>query len=321
MRQIPQVTDAYEYCRQVTQRASKTFYWGSVFLPSAKRQAIWAIYAFCRKIDDLVDEAPEKDALRIGHLQGSYSPTQAIDSWREALTRLYAKGSADNSNDLILLAWEDVLQEYAVPLEPALELLNGVEMDLTQTRYQNFDDLRLYCYRVAGTVGLLTSAIFGYEDEDALVYAVELGIALQLTNILRDVGEDARNGRIYLPLDEMAQFGYSEANLMDGVVNDAFCSLLAFQMQRADEYYRRSLPGIDLLNADCRLAIRLSGTLYRRILDRICANHFDVFTTRASVPLPTKLMTASSHWLMQQFDVYAKGFHNARGQSMVSTHR
>ena len=319
MRQVPQVIDAYEYCRQVTQRASKTFYWGSVFLPPAKRQAIWAVYAFCRKVDDLVDESSEMDALRIGHLQGSSSPAQAIDSWRESLTRLYDKEVT--GHDPILIAWEHMLQEYPVPLEPALELLNGVEMDLTQTRYQNFEELRLYCYRVAGTVGLLTSAIFGYEHQDALIHAVDLGIALQLTNILRDVGEDARNNRIYLPLNEMEQFGYSEADLMDGVVNDAFCSLLAFQMQRADEYYLRSLPGIDLLNADCRLAIRLSGTLYRRILDRICANHFDVFTTRASVPLPTKLMTASSHWFMQQFDVCTKGFHSTRNQSIISTPR
>lgn len=319
MRQVPQVTEAYEYCRQVTQRASKTFYWGSIFLPPAKRQAIWAVYAFCREVDDLVDEAPEEHALRVGHLPGSYSPARAIDNWRESLTRLYEKGVA--GNDPVLIAWEHMLQEYAVPLKPALELLDGVEMDLTQSRYQTFDDLRLYCYRVAGTVGLLTSSIFGYEHEDALPYAVDLGIALQLTNILRDVGEDARSGRIYLPLAEMEQFGYTEANLMDGVVNEAFCSLLAFQMQRADDYYCRSLPGIDLLNADCRLAIRLSGTLYRRILDRICANHFDVFTTRASVPLPTKLMTASSHWFMQQFDVCTKNFHNTRSQSVVSTHR
>jgi 15-cis-phytoene synthase len=152
------------------------------------------------------------------------------------------------------------------------------------------------------------------------VHAVDLGIALQLTNILRDVGEDARNGRIYLPLEEMEQFGYSEADLMAGVINDAFCALIYFQMQRADAYYCCSLPGIDLLNADCRLAIRLSGTLYRRILDCICANNFDVFTTRARVSLPTKVMTASSHWIMQQFDVCLKGPHNSRRRSIVSSH-
>lgn len=319
MRQVSQVTDAYEYCRQVTQRASKTFYWGSVFLPPAKRQAIWAIYAFCRVVDDIVDEAADEKVLRIGHLRGSRSPAQSIDNWRRALTRLYKQGFA--GNDPILLAWDHLLQEYPVPLEPALELLDGVEMDLKQTRYQNFDALRLYCYRVAGTVGLLTSSIFGYEDECALVHAVDLGIALQLTNILRDVGEDARNGRIYLPLEEMEQFGYRESDLMAGVINEAFCALIYFQMQRAEAYYGRSLPGIDLLDADCRLAIRLSGTLYRRILDCIRENNFDVFTTRASVPLPTKLMTASSHWIMQQLDLYLKGPYNSRRQSVVSSHR
>ncbi|GAC1356768.1 MAG: phytoene/squalene synthase family protein [Ktedonobacteraceae bacterium] len=308
MRQVQQVTDAYENCRQVTQRASKTFYWGSIFLPPAKRRAIWAIYAFCRVVDDLVDEAADAE-LRVGHLRGSRSPAAAIDGWRQALERLYRYNEV--GDEPVLCAWGDMLERYPVPIEPALDLLEGVLMDLTKKRYQTFDDLYLYCYRVAGTVGLLTAPIFGYRDEAALAHAVDLGIALQLTNILRDIGEDARRDRIYLPQDEMARFAYSEEDLMAGVINDAFCQLVRFQIERANDYYRRAQPGIAMLDADGRLAVRLSSTLYGGILDRIRMNNFNVFTRRASVPLKTKLMTVSSQWFIQQYELYVKGLREA----------
>jgi phytoene synthase len=153
----------------------------------------------------------------------------------------------------------------------------------------------------------LTSPIFGYSNDAALQHAVDLGVALQLTNILRDIGEDARRDRIYLPQDEMLRFGYSEGELQSGVINEAFCELIRFQMDRASEYYRRSQPGISLLSADCRLAVKLSGTLYHQILDRIRLNNYNVFTKRASVPLQTKLAAASQHWFMEQFEIRVKG--------------
>ncbi|HTI13169.1 MAG TPA: squalene/phytoene synthase family protein [Dictyobacter sp.] len=293
------VNDAYEYCRRVTQHASKTFYWGSLFLPPPKRYAIWAVYAFCRKVDDIVDEA--FSGARLGHFSGSPMPLQEIERWRQALIRFYQTGLPDD--DPLFQAWAQMLELYPVPLQPALELLDGVEMDLTKKRYTSFEELYLYCYRVAGTVGLLTAPIFGYEDEKALAHAVELGIGLQLTNILRDIGEDAQIGRIYLPLDEIERFGYSEEALMHGVVNDAFRQLLSFQMGRAHDYYQRSLSGIALLHEDSQLAVTVSSVLYRRILDRICLNDFNVFTTRASVPLLTKLSVASAYWFMQQVEI------------------
>lgn len=299
--------EAYNYCREVAQRASKTFYWGSLFLPPPKRRAIWAVYALCRVVDDIVDEAVCPNTPRAGHLNGSASPEQELDYWRRSLERLYQTGQCDDNP--IQRAWRDMLSHYPVPLKPALELLDGVEMDLTHHRYQTFEDLYLYCYRVAGTVGLLTSPIFGYKDDAALQYAVELGVALQLTNILRDIGEDARRDRIYLPLDEMEHFGYSEGELMAGVINDAFCELVRFQMERADDYYQRSQPGVSLLSSDCRLAVNLSGALYRRILDRIRVNNYNVFTKRASVPLKTKIAAASQYWFMQQFEM-VKGPHS-----------
>ena len=303
-----QVVDAYDYCRKVTKRASKTFYWGSVFLPQPKRQAVWAVYALCRIVDDIVDEEMNQDAPQVGHLTGSSTPKQALDYWRESLERVYQRGGAGDNP--VQLAWSDMLERYPVPLTPVLDLLNGVEMDLTITRYQNFEELYVYCYRVAGTVGLLTSPIFGYQDESALQYAVDLGVALQLTNILRDIGEDARRNRVYLPQDEMQRFGYTENDLMNGVVNETFCELLRFQMERANNYYQRSLPGISLLSPDCRLAIRLSGTLYKGILDRIHLNNYNVFTKRASVPLKTKLAAASQYWFLQQYETRLKDFHS-----------
>jgi 15-cis-phytoene synthase len=302
-----QVTKAYEYCRQVTQHASKTFYWGSVFLPPAKRRAIWAVYAFCRKVDDAVDEVIGDLAPRNGHLSGSCSPQKVLDEWRESLTQLYR--GTDMTADPVLCAWYDMLEHYHVPLQPALDLLDGVEMDFTKNRYQTFDELYLYCYRVAGTVGLLTAPIFGYQDECALPYAVDLGVALQLTNILRDIGEDAQRNRIYIPLEELTRFGYSESELMSGCINDAFRDLLTFQMARANDYYAHAQPGIPLLDADCRLAVRLSGTLYHSILDRIRLNGYNVFTRRASVPLQSKLMTVSHHWFAQQFETVFGGIH------------
>lgn len=296
-----QVQEAYNYCRQVAQRSSKTFYWGSIFLPPLKRYAIWAIYALCRVVDDIVDEAVTPDGPRIGHLSGVENPQQELNNWRNALIKLYESGECDENN-LVLVAWRDMIAHYAVPLKPALELLDGVEMDLKLNRYQCFDELYLYCYRVAGTVGLLTSPVFGYQDNSALQYAVDLGVALQLTNILRDIGEDAKRDRIYLPLDEMKRFGYSEGELMNGIINDAFCELVRFQMSRADVYYQRSQYGISLLSSDSRLAVNLSGTLYRRILDRIRLNNYNVFTKRASVPLKTKLAAASQYWFLEKYE-------------------
>lgn len=302
-----QVNEAYEYCRQVTRHASKTFYWGSAFLPAEKRRAIWAIYALCRVVDDIVDEGYDPTSPRPGHLSGADDPLQALDYWRLALMKIYQGGGADDHP--VQRAWCDMLTRYAVPQQPVLDLLDGVEMDLTRNRYRTFDELYVYCYRVAGTVGLLTSPIFGYQKEEALTYAVDLGVALQLTNILRDVGEDARRGRIYLPLDEMERFGYSEEDLLAGVINDAFCELIRFQMARADDYYQRALPGIALLSSDCRLAVRLSGTLYRAILDRIGLNQFNVFTRRASVPLKTKLAAVPQQWVLHQFEARLKDAH------------
>jgi phytoene synthase len=274
----------YEYCRQIISRAAKTFYLGSLLLPAQKRRAVWAIYAFCRTVDDVVDMAPSQAKA-----------AEQLCWWRSALEQVYA-GVSEHP---ILLAWADTLKHYPVPLQPALDLLDGMAMDLDfqRERFATFHDLAHYCYCVAGTVGLLTAPILGYQQEEALESAVNLGIAMQLTNILRDIGADARQGRIYLPIDEMARFGYSDQQVQQGCITDAFRQLMDFQITRAERYYQEAETGIALLDADARFSIQVSSSLYRQILACIRRNHYDVFTRRAHVPFPLKATTLSTHWL------------------------
>lgn len=274
--------DAYAYCKRIARAIARTFYYGSLFLPAEKRRASWALYAFCRTVDDIADEPeifPE--------------PLAELERWRSALVDTYA----GMPRGAVMTAWADMLKRFAVPIEPALDLLTGVEMDVQGRRYDTFDDLRLYCYRVAGTVGLLMSPILGYDDPAALDAAVDLGIAMQLTNILRDIGEDLANGRIYLPTEDMAQFGYSEDELRAGVVNDVFVKLIERQMARAEEYYARGMRGVALLRPESRLAIALSGRLYAGILTRIRRNDYDVFSRRAHVSTAGKVAALPGVWL------------------------
>lgn len=273
---------AYEYCRGVARVIARTFYYGSLFLPRSKRRATWAIYAFCRTADDIADEP----AL-------FPQPLTELEGWRQGLLESYA----GRPHGPVMTAWADMLRTYPVPIEPALDLLRGVEMDIAGARYDTFDELRLYCYRVAGTVGLLMAPILGIEDATAASSAVDLGIAMQLTNILRDIGEDARNGRIYLPREDMARFSVTEADVQRGAVTPAFRALMRFEIARTQEYFARGLRGVALLSPDARLAIQLSGELYHAILERIIRNDFDVFTRRAHVSMPAKLAALPGAWI------------------------
>lgn len=284
------VADAYNYCRQIAQQIARTFYYGSLFLPMEKRRATWALYAFCRTADDIADE-PDLYP----------NPMRELARWRAALGDAY-KGQPRGP---VMTAWTDMLGRFAVPITPALDLLDGVAMDISGTRYKTFDDLRLYCYRVAGTVGLLMSPVLGYEGADTLDCAVNLGIAMQLTNILRDIGEDAANGRIYIPDEDLARFGYSREQLLHGIINDNFLSLMEFEMARAEEYYERGMRGVRCLSRESRLAIALSSALYRGILNRIRRNQYDVFSQRAHISLPGKVAALPGIWLRQRFGASA----------------
>ncbi|HEY8322901.1 MAG TPA: squalene/phytoene synthase family protein [Ktedonobacterales bacterium] len=277
----------YAYCQRITREIARTFYYGSLFLPAEKRRAAWAVYAFCRIADDIADE---RDLYP--------DPLAALQRWRLALLDAYA----GRPRGPVMRAWADTLTRYPIPLQPALDLLGGVEMDIAGASFARFDDLRLYCFRVAGTVGLLMAPVLGYRaeaDAESAVAraAVDLGIAMQLTNILRDLAEDAAHGRVYLPADELAAFGYSRAELERSAITPAYFRLMRYQIARAEEYYTRGLRGVRLLDPDARLAITLSGSLYRAILRRIAQRPQDVFARRIHLSTPAKLAMLPGAWL------------------------
>ena len=270
---------AYATCREITRVASKTFYLASLFLSPEKRRVIWAVYAFCRTADDVVDRtAPAAERL------------SAIDELERKLLAAVAGRAAEP----IFVAYADAVRRFDIPLDPALALLRGARMDVTVRRYETYDELCDYCYLVASTVGLLVAPILGYQSPEALEYGVMLGRAMQLTNILRDVGEDAMMGRIYLPKEDLERFGYSESNVFEGVVDEAFVTLMQFQIKRVRELYAQAEPGIAMLNAESRYTVRLALSLYRRILRAIELNDYDVYGRRAYVPLRSKIVTALS---------------------------
>lgn len=274
--------DCYRACREIVRFHSKTFYLSSLFLEPLKRRAVWAVYAFCRTADDIVDRpSPALDKLA------------AIDAWERQLLDSYD----GRTRDPLFVAFADAAQRFGIPIEPALDLLRGARMDVTVRRYETYEDLREYCYLVASTVGLLVMPILGTLSPAAVEYGVALGRAMQMTNILRDVGEDARMDRIYLPAEDLRRFGCPESCIMEAVVDEPFAELMRFQIARVRSMYAEAEPGIGLLASESRFTVRLALGLYRRILERIEANDYDVFTQRAYVPLRTKLVMALGTWL------------------------
>jgi len=269
--------ECYRQCGAIARRHSRSFSFSIRFLPPAKRRAVWAVYAFCRTADDVVDgEGSAAERLT------------ALDAWEAQLRAAYG-GRATHP---VFVAFADAAARYDVPLDAAVDLLRGARNDVSVNRYATYEDLRRYCYLVASTVGLLVTPILGAVDDDALPYAIALGEAMQLTNILRDVGEDARMGRIYLPADELARFEYAEADLLAGTVDERFVALMRFQIERARRLYDEAEPGIAKLLAESRYTVRLALQIYRGILAAIEANRYDVFTKRAYVALPAKVLTA-----------------------------
>lgn len=291
--------EAYEDCRQETAQWAKTFYLGTLLMPPDKRRAIWAIYVWCRRTDELMDST---------EAQGRPTDELAarLDAWEQRTRELFA-GSVRDGLDRVMA---DTLERYPQPIQPYLDMIEGQRMDLLKHRYASFDELELYCYRVAGTVGLMTQEVMGLDPAytsapwsdapDTSEAAVALGIANQLTNILRDVGEDRGRGRIYLPLDELSRFGVSESQLMDGVVDDNWRRLMAFQLQRARDWFARSEAGVRWLAPDARWPVWASLRLYRGILDVIEQHGYDVFNKRAYVPRAGKLLDLPLSFLVAQ---------------------
>ncbi|MEI8032243.1 MAG: phytoene/squalene synthase family protein [Chlorobiaceae bacterium] len=279
------IDNAYHYCRQIASYHAKTFYLASLFLPKHQQKPIFAIYALLRTVDDLVDTAEDK--LTNGLITKD-EILKLLDEWKEKLRMCY---EGRTGNDPIMIAWHDTLKSHKIPIELPLDLMDGVAMDIEFNTFETFEELYVYCYKVASVVGLMTSEIFGYSDPQALQHAIELGIAMQLTNILRDIGEDVDRGRIYLPLEDLRRFGYSEKELMQKKINDNFKELMKFQIERARNYYRSSDKGIPMLERNSRFAVTISSVNYGNILHAIEKNGYDVFSRRACRTLFQKLRT------------------------------
>ena len=274
---------AYEHCRRVAREQATNFYYAFRTLPGRQRNAIYAAYAFCRLCDDIADEEMplEEKRRRFAETRGMLEESGAGD----------ARGP-------VFAALDDARAGFDIPLRLFEEVIEGVEIDLVQSRFDTFDDLREYCYKVASVVGLICIEVFGYEDPKAREYAVDMGLAMQLTNILRDVREDAERGRIYLPLDEMAACGYTEEELFQGIVNEPFRELMRLQARRARGYFESSRRLMPLLAPRSRACPSVLHALYSRVLDRIERADFDVFAGRVGLPRSEKLYLMARLWAL-----------------------
>jgi phytoene synthase len=271
--------DAYEYCKLLTKANSHTFYLASSLLPQDRRRAIHALYAFCRATDDIVDKSiSQQDA------------TSQLDVWRSRLSL------HPNMHDPIPMAWIHTQTHYDIPYGYVTQLIDGIARDLTQKRYHTFGELAEYCYSVASTVGLMVMYIIRFKGEEALPYAIKLGVALQLTNILRDVGEDWRAGRLYLPLEELNEFGLTEADIEKGRVDDRWRKFMAYQIERTRKLYKEAEPGIGMLHSEGRFAITAATGLYQAILEDIEKHDYDVFNRRAHIGVWGKLSRLPNIW-------------------------
>ena len=273
---------AYRECRAITKREARNFYYAFLALPAARRRAIYAAYAFSRLADDIADGEATAERKR-----------RDLAALRERLHSAYA-GQPEGP---ILTALADAAAAYDIPEPLFQDIITGVEMDLEPRRFADFDELRLYCYHVASVVGLVSIRIFGYRDEPpAQESAVDFGLAMQLTNILRDLREDIERGRVYLPIDEMARFGYSEDDLREGVLNDEFRALMRFQGDRAQAYFDSAARLTPLLEAESRGCAEGLRLLYNRLLRRMASREWDVFSARVSLSSWEKLNLTCRLW-------------------------
>jgi 15-cis-phytoene synthase len=272
---------AYDECQAITRREARNFYYAFVTLPKPRRRSIYAAYAFSRLADDIADGDGN-----------AASKAVALGELRRAL-RAALEGNPEGA---IMVALADSAATYDVPESLFLDIIDGVEMDLTKSRYATFDELREYCYRVASAVGLVSIQIFGYDDPQAKVHAVDLGLAMQLTNIMRDVGEDMANDRVYIPQDELTRFGCTEEQLRSGTIDANFVRLMRFQAERARGYFASSKALLPLLEPRSRGCASGLHQLYSKLLDRIESRGFNIFSERVSLPVWQKLRLTFTLW-------------------------
>jgi len=272
-----------QYCQEKAAASGSSFYYSFLFLPKARREAITALYAFCREVDDIADECTDFQLART-----------KLNWWRGEIDNLY-KGQPQHP---VTKALAPAVAAYDLSAEHFHEIIDGMEMDLEYNRYQDFKQLQLYCYRVASVVGLLSAAIFGYSNRDTLKYAHDLGMAFQLTNIIRDVGEDARRNRIYLPLDELARFGVLEEDILQGRESEQIQQLLDFQTERAEGFYDRALNALPPEDRKQQRTGLIMTAIYRTLLREIKADGAQkVLNARVSLTPLRKLWLAWTTWI------------------------
>ena len=270
----------YERCAEITRRSRSSFYYAFILLSPERRRALNAVYAFCRFIDDIADD----ESIR--------EPAALLTRWREELDRVYA-GVPTRA---LSRALADSARRFTIPRVHFEEIIAGVEMDLSRTRYQTFEELRPYCYRVASALGLICIEIFGYRNPSAKTYAENLGLALQLTNILRDVREDAARGRIYLPLEDLARFNVSEDEILGGVYSSNFVNLMDFEAKRARELYTAAQMALAAEDRSTLLTAEAMRLIYGALLERIIKSNYRVLDRRHRLSAPHKLYLVGRAW-------------------------
>jgi phytoene synthase len=283
--------------RTLTKASRSNFYYAFLFLPRAQREALYSVYAFCRVSDDLVDEIPDGAGTAAGELgppPGAPRETmERLKGWRAELEACF-RGEASHP---VLQRLGETIQTFRIPRHYFEELLNGVEMDLAKTRYASFAELQQYCYRVAGVVGLMCIEIFGYRRPETRTYAEHLGTAFQLTNILRDLAPDLQRGRLYLPQEDLTRFGVSEADIAGGRRTPALRALMAFEVERARHFYEAARAALPAEERRGMLAPEIMAAIYARLLHRIEASGYDVFTRRIRLSDAERLRLALGCWL------------------------
>jgi len=271
-------------CRALTKASRSNFTYAFLFLPRPQREALYAIYAFCRTTDDLVDEA---DGSAVG---------ERLAAWRKELEAA-VRGQASHP---VTRRLGEIIQSYRIPPHYFQELVDGMEMDLVKSRYASFAELAEYCHRVAGVVGLMCVEVFGYSRPETREYAERLGTAFQLTNILRDLRPDADRGRLYLPLEDLARFGVAEADILAGRLTPPFRRLMRFEVERARGFYAAADAALPAVDRPGMLPARIMSAIYRRLLERIEATGYDVFSRRIHLSRPHRLALAFGCWLRQR---------------------
>ncbi|MDY0083369.1 MAG: presqualene diphosphate synthase HpnD [Ignavibacteriaceae bacterium] len=268
--------------KEISKKSKSSFYYAFNLLPEEKREAMNTVYAFCRKTDDIVDENLDSTDIKYEKLR----------KWRIE----FEKSFSGHSDYVLLNKLGTTISKFNIPLDPFFELIKGMEMDLQKDRYKSFDDLQLYCYRVASTVGLICIEIFGYKHSSTKQFAVDLGIALQLTNILRDISKDAKNGRIYLPQEDLNKFNYSESDLLSFNYNNNFRELMIYESSRAKMYFDSATSHLNLEDKRTMFAARAMQHIYYKILEKIIDKDYDVYNNEIKVNKIEKVGIALGVW-------------------------